>query len=276
MDPHRQTATSPRSMVSGLLRHRQLILQMARREVEYRYKGSIFGLAWSFITPITLLFIYTFVFSIVFKARWGAQEVSGDADFALVLFIGLILHALISDIINRAPTLIVSNSNYVTKVVFPLEIIPVTTTLTALFHAVVSICVLLIAFFFVNGFINWTVIFIIPILMPFLMMALGFAWFLSALGVFLRDIGQAVGILTTVMLFMAPVFYPISAVPEQFHTFILANPLTFIVNQAREVIIFGAMPNLSGFGVYTIISLLISFSGYYFFQYTRKGFADVI
>ena len=247
---------------------------MMRREVVGRYKGSVMGLAWSFFNPVFMLIVYTFVFSVIFKSRWGVDE--SRTLFAVVLFVGLIVLNLFSEVVNRAPSLILSNVNYVKKVVFPLEILPVVAIGAALFHALISLGVLLLAFMLFNGFVHWTVIFVPLILLPLIILTLGVSWLLAAIGVFLRDIGQTIAILTTVLMFLSPVFYPVTAVPEGFRPFIMANPLTFIIEQAREVLIWGRLPDWFGLGLYTIIVSIIAWLGYALFQKMRKGFADVL
>ena len=276
MNPHANQPTSLLSLGKSLLQHRELILQMTKREVVGRYKGSALGLLWSFVNPVLMLAVYTFVFSVVFKAKWGVGGEEGNVEFAVVLFVGLIVHSLFAEVINRAPTLILSNVNYVKKVVFPLEILPVISMGAALFHGFVSLGVLLGAFVLLNGFLHWTVLLVPLVLLPLIFVTLGFAWLLASLGVYLRDVGQTIGIITTVMLFLAPVFYPMSALPEKYHVFILVNPLTFIIEQARQVLIFGQTPNWSGLAVYTAVSLIMVWVGYWWFQKTRKGFADVL
>ena len=276
MNPHAPHPTSPASLGKSLWLHRQLIKQMAWREVVGRYKGSIMGLLWSFITPVLMLAVYTFVFSVVFKARWGAGGEESKVTFALILFVGLIMHGLLAEVLTRAPSLILGNVNYVKKVVFPLEILPVISLAAALFHSMVSLVVLLLAFVAVNGYLPWTIVLIPIVLLPLAILVLGFGWMLAALGVFIRDIGQAMGIITTIMLFTSTVFFPLSALPEKYHPFILANPLTFIIEQSRKVLLFGDLPNWSGLGVYMLIATVVAWAGYGWFQQIRKGFADVL
>ena len=249
---------------------------MAWREVVGRYKGSMFGLAWSFFNPLMMLAVYTFVFSVVFKARWGIEVSEGKTDFALVLFVGLIIHSLFAEVLNRAPTLVLSNVNYVKKVVFPLEVLTFVSLSAALFHAAISFLVLLVAFVVLNGLPSWTVIYTPATLLPLLPLTLGFGWLLASLGVYLRDIGQLIGITNMALLFLAPVFYPLTALPEAYQSVLYINPLTYPIEQTRAVIIFGDMPNWVGLGVYSIISVLICWIGFWWFQRTRKGFADVL
>ena len=276
-NPHSAQPTSLIRLGQSLWRNRQLILQMTRREVVGRYKGSTMGLAWSFLNPVFMLVVYTFVFSEIFKSRWG--EAGGDeskTQFAVLLFVGMIVFSLFSEVLNRAPVLILSNVNYVKKVVFPLEILPVISLGAALFHSLVSVGVLLVAFVVFNGYLHWTVIYTPLVLLPLVFLALGLSWTLASLGVFLRDVGQTIGIMTSVLMFVSPVFYPVSAVPERFRPFIMANPLTFIIEQAREVLIWGRAPDWAGLGTYTLAAIAVAWAGYAWFQKTRKGFADVL
>jgi len=276
MNPHAQHPASPRKLLTSFWRNRQLIWQMSRREVVGRYRGSVLGLAWSFFNPVLMLIVYTFVFSVIFKARWGVGGDESKTQFAVVLFVGMIVNGLLSDVLNRAPGLILSNVNYVKKVVFPLEILPVVSMGAALFHSLISLGVLLIAFVIFNGYLHWTTIFVPLVLLPLVILALGLSWILASLGVFLRDVAQTIGIVTMVMMFLAPVFYPVTSVPEKFRSWLLVNPLTFIIEQAREVLIWGHFPNWLGLGLYTLIAAAVAWAGYAWFQKTRKGFADVV
>ncbi|HEY1684382.1 MAG TPA: ABC transporter permease [Tepidisphaeraceae bacterium] len=268
---------SPASLSSSIWRNRQLIAQLTRREVESRYKGSVLGVAWSFFTPVFMLAVYTFVFSEIFQSRWGGSGGNGSrTQFALILFVGMITLNLFNEVLNRAPGLVIANVNYVKKVIFPLEILPVVATASALFNALISLAVLLTAFAAFNFYVNWTAIFIFPILLPLVILTLGLAWFLAALGVFLRDVGQTIVIVTMTLMFLSPIFYPLDAVPARFRIYVLANPLTFIIGQARDVLIWGVMPDWVGLGEYTIFACVVACAGYAWFQHMRRGFADVL
>lgn len=276
MNPHTEPQTSPQSLLGSLWGNRRLIRQMIRREVIGRYHGSIFGLGWSFLNPIFMLALYTFVFSVVFKARWGVDGDESKTVFAVVLYVGLICHLMFSEVVLRAPTLIQINVNYVKKVVFPLEILPVVTMGSAIFHSMASLIVLLLMFVLINGFVYWTALLAPLVLLPLVFVALGFSWFLASMGTYLRDVGHTVGIVTTALLFFSPVFYPLSFLPEKYHVYLMMNPLTFIIEQARKVLIFGQLPDWGGLAIYTIVSCLVAWAGYWWFQRTRKGFADVL
>jgi len=276
VNPHTAHSISLISLLGSLWRNRSLVAVLVKREVVGRYKGSVLGISWSLLNPLLMLIIYTFVFSVVFKARWGVNTGESKTQFAIVLFVGMIVHGLFSEVINRAPALITSNVNFVKKVVFPLDILPSVAIGAALFHSLVSLGVLLVAFVVFNGYLNWTAIFIPLVLLPLIILTLGVAWMLASLGVFLRDLGQTTGIITTILLFFSPIFYPVTALPVRLRPWIMVNPLTFIIEQAREVLIWGHLPDWTGLGIYSLVALGVAWAGYAWFQKTRKGFADVL
>lgn len=275
MNPHRPQPISLLALWHSIWGNRALIAQMVRREVVGRYKGSAMGLLWSFLNPLLMLVVYTFVFTNIFKARWGAGDQT-PTQFAVVLFAGLVVHGLFAEVLNRAPQLILSNVSYVKKVIFPLEILAVICTGAALFHGLVSFLVLLAAFAVFNGYIHWTAVFAPLVFLPLVLLATGCAWILSALGVFIRDVGQVVGVFTSMLLFLSPVFFPLTAVPRMVQGWILLNPLTFIIEQAREVVVWGHYPDWAGLSLYLLGATAVAWFGYFCFQKSRKGFADVL
>lgn len=276
MNPHVEPSTSPAGLLRVLYRNRDLTIRLVRRDIAGRYRGSVLGLTWSFFHPLLMLAVYTFVFSTVFNARWAPDGGETTTQFAVVLFVGMMVHGLMAEVLNRAPTQILANVNYVKKVVFPLEILPVVSMGAALFHALISLAVLLAVFMALNGYIHWTSVLIPLVLLPLVVLTLGLAWGLASLGVFLRDVGQTIGIVTTVLLFLAPVFYPVTALPPELRPLIMANPLTFIIEQARDVLIWGRVPDWGGLAMYTLAAVFVAWGGYAWFQKTRKGFADVL
>lgn len=261
--------------ISSLGQNRALIQQMIKREVVGRYRGSMLGIVWSFFNPVFMLAVYTFVFSVVFQARWGGG--TGDkSEFAILIFSGMIVHSLFGECVNRAPGLILSNVNYVKKVVFPLHILPIVALGAALFHTLISYAVLLLFYLLTQAHLNWTVVYLPLVILPYLLLILGISWFLAATGVYLRDVGQTTGILVTVLMFLSPVFYPITALPEEYRLLLHLNPLTFIIEQTREVLIWGHAPDWAGLGLYLLAGTFIAWAGLFWFQKTRKGFADVL
>jgi lipopolysaccharide transport system permease protein len=267
---------SPKEMVSSLFCNRSLITTLVKREIVGRYRGSVMGMAWSFFNPLLMLVIYTFVFTVAFKARWGVGDEESKTEFAIILFAGLIVHGLFAECINRAPGLILSNVNYVKKVVFPLEILPWVAFGSALFHATVSLVVLLLVQLIISQQIPWTAVLFPFILVPLMFATMGFAWFLSAFGVYVRDIGQITGVFTTVLLFVSGVFYPINALPVPYQGWLQLNPLVFIIEEGRNALIFGQLPDMRQWAIMLVAGMLIAGAGFTCFQKMRKGFADVI
>ncbi|MBC7126082.1 MAG: ABC transporter permease [Bacteroidales bacterium] len=271
----RSFPATPKEMVASLWRHRQLIYASAKREVLGRYRGSALGLLWSFFNPLFMLTVYTFVFSVVFQARWGSGTGS-KTEFALLLFAGLIIFNLFSECFMRAPSIILSNPNYVKKVVFPLEILPFVVLLSALYHALISLGVWFIAYTVLFGVPYKTIFFLPLIILPFCFFIMGISWILASLGVFLRDVSQFIAILTTVLLFLSPIFYPATALPEFYRNFIYLNPLTTVIEQTRGTLFWGEMPNFIITLCYWLATALFAWIGFAWFQKTRKGFADVL
>jgi lipopolysaccharide transport system permease protein len=276
MNPHVSPRISLIYLLQNVWRYRDLIIQMTRRDVIGRYKGSYIGIIWSFLNPLLMLVLYTLVFSVVFKARWDTVETGDKVQYAILLFMGMIVHSLFSETLLRAPTLILNNVNYVKKIVFPLEIFPIVAMGNSIFHSVISLLILLAALLLHNGFLPWTSIFLPFVLFPLIVFSLGVAWSLASLGVFLRDVAQPIGIVITALLFASPIFYPLTALPEDLRPWMMLNPLTFIIEQARVVLIYGDTPNYFGMLIYFIISIIVSLTGYAWFQKTRKGFANVL
>jgi lipopolysaccharide transport system permease protein len=259
-----------------LWRYRSLIIQLVRRDVIGRYRGSLLGLVWSLFNPLFSLAVYTFAFGVVFKAKWPGARTDNLLEFSVMLFAGLIVFAVFSECITRAPGIVLANPNFVKKVIFPLEILPVVVLGSALFQAAASLVILLLGVALVYGTISWTFILFPLVLAPLALLCLGLGWTLASLGVFIRDIGQAVGIVVSALLFLSPIFFPLSALPARIQPWIALNPLSFPVEQARDVLVGGSMPNWGGLLIYTFATLVFAGFGYWWFERTKRGFADVI
>ena len=263
-------------MLGSFWRHRSLIKTLRQREVLGRYRGSMLGILWSFFTPLVMLTVYTFVFSVVFKARWGTGEGQSKVEFALLLFAGLLIFNMFAECIGRAPQLILGNVNYVKKVVFPLEVLAWVSLAGALFHLVISLVVWLLVHGLFIGAPPLTFLWAPMILLPFALFVLGLSWYLSSLSVYLRDIAQFIGPLVTMLMFLSPIFYPASALPEAFQQLFYLNPFTPALESMRDVLYQGNSPNLIYLAGYTLAALAFAWSGFVCFQKTRKGFADVL
>ncbi len=267
-------------VVASLIGQRYLIRQLTGREIAARYRGSAFGVLWSLLQPLLMLAIYSFVFTVIFRARWPElaedQGPESQGGFAVVLFAGLITHGFLGDCLARAPRLITDNANFVKRLIFPLEVLPWTVVASALVHMIVSLMVLLAFALIAFGTIPWTAIFLPLILVPYAILVVGLVWLISAVGVFIEDIGQVIGICVTALLFLAPVFYPLSAVPEALQGVIYLNPITLIVSELRAILIWGELPNIVGLLTYAVVAFAIAWLGYYVFQRLRRAFADVL
>ncbi|HEV2679358.1 MAG TPA: ABC transporter permease [Rhodanobacter sp.] len=257
------------------IRHRSLIVELTRREVHVRYRGANFGLLWALISPFLMLAVYTLAFGSILKSRWP-QPADGVHDFALILFVGLIIHGFLAECISRSPTLVVHNPSYVKRVIFPLEILPWPMVLSALFHLLTN----LIAFFVLETVLDrqfvWQVVLFPLTVAPLVILALGLSWWLSALGVYFRDIGQVTSVLVTALLFTSTAIMPITSVSPSFRRLFELNPLSFIIDQSREVALWGHQPDWIGLGLYALGALMFTYIGYVVFMTGRRGFADVL
>lgn len=271
-----RSSISLKALAASGWKQRELLYQMTKREVLGRYRGSALGVVWSFAHPVLMLIVYTFVFSTVFTTRWPGTATDTKLDFAIILFAGMIVFGIFSECIQRAPGIIVNQPNFVKKVVFPLEIMAWTSLGAALFHAGISLCVLTVLILFVKGGLPWTAVFLPVVLVPLLCLTLGLTWFFSALGVYVRDVNQMLGVALTAIMFLSPLFYPSSALPADLRWLTAVNPIAFSIEQTRDVLIFGNMPDWRSLAMYTVVAALTMWLGFAWFQKTRRGFADVL
>lgn len=267
---------SPVALWRAVWGNRLLIRRLAARELAARYRGSLLGAAWMAVNPLLMLAVYTFVFTVVFKARWGTTPGGSSAEFALFLFSGMILYSVFADVVTRAPTLMLENVSYIKKVVFPLEILPVVALTTALANAAVSFAILLAFQAVVTGAPPPTLAAAPLVLLPLCLLTAGLGWFLASLGVFLRDVRQMVGVLVTILMFMSPIFYPIDMIPAEFRGILHLNPLTAVLEQSKDVLFRGRLPALSEWAALMAASAVVCWLGFAWFVKTRKGFADVV
>jgi lipopolysaccharide transport system permease protein len=272
----RPLPTQPAQICTSLFHHRSLILTLVKRDVLGRYRGSILGLLWSLLHPLVMLGLYWFVFGVVFKSRWSSDGASQEPHFALALFAGLLIFNIFAECVNRAPSLITSNVNYVKKVIFPLEILPCVALLSALFHAAVSLVILCFAHLVINQAIPWTVLLAPILIVPLCLFSLGLGWLLSSLGVYLRDIGQLTGVFTTILLFLSAIFFPLSSLPPSYASILSLNPLVYIIEASRSLLVTGVIPSLGSWVVVTVCGFIVAQIGFVWFQKSRKGFADVL
>jgi lipopolysaccharide transport system permease protein len=264
------------SFLSLPFRQWSLIHRLTSREITSRFKGTLFGSIWLLLTPIIMLAIYTFVFTYVFQARWNVTGTGADTNFVLILFIGLILHSFLTDCLNAAPSMILQNTSYVKKVVFPLEILPLVKLFSNLIILAISFIVWMALFVYLDLSFSWNMLLFPIIVLPLGFVALSFMWLFSSLGVYLRDLTQITGLISTILLFLSPIFFPLERLPESIRPLIYLNPLTLIVEESRKVLLFGSEPSWIFLGVYTMISFTFAWLSFIWFQKTKRGFADVL
>lgn len=262
-------------IVSVFGSNRSLAYELTQREILGRYRGASFGMVWSLISPFLMLLVYTLAFGFIMKGRWPGSTGS-TTDFALILFAGLATHGFFAECFTRAPQLIIGNANYVKRVVFPLDILVWSMTFSALFHLAMNMLVLLLLYLCVKGGIHATALLLPLVVLPLVILTIGVGWITAALGVYLRDIGQIAGVIATAMLFLSSAIIPLESVPDSYRILFEINPLTFIINQVREVVIWGRLPDWSGLGLYTLIACAVAIIGYRIFNKLRVGFADVL
>lgn len=256
-------------------RNRELIFNLTERQLLGRYQGSIFSAFWPFLIPVVMLSIYTFIFSEVFKARWELSS-NSRVEFALILYLGLIIFNIFSDCVSSAPNLIVSHANYVNRVIFPLEILPIITLGVALFNALISLSLWCIVHIVFIGLPPPTIIFLPIVIFPLILFSLGMCWILAAMGVYIRDISQIIGILIPALLFLSPIFYPVNSIPLQYQFLFKLNPLTPTIEQMRNIMMWSISPDFELQFYYLTAAFLLAWFGFYVFQRLRRGFADVL
>jgi lipopolysaccharide transport system permease protein len=233
------------------------------------------GIWWSLITPLAMLFVFTFVFGKIFQARWHGGEENMVA-FGLNLYAGLIVFWFFAELVSKAPTLISSQPNLVKKVVFPLEILSLVSLFSALFHFMINLCILCIAVLLYKGGLSWSILGVGVIILAFLPLLLGLSWMLSALGVYIKDIAGVIGIAMNMLMFLSPVFYPLEAVPQKFRWFFELNPITSIIEWVRASVMVGEFVSLGGVLIYGVVSLVVMYFGYRVFFALKGGFGDVL
>lgn len=263
-----------RGGLRSLVVNRQLLRSIVVRDIQTRYRGTTLGFLWVLAYPLMMLAVYTFVFGGVFGARWGNKGSMGE--FVLMLYCGLIVYGLFSETLTRSPGAVVSNPGYVKKVVFPLELLPVSHLVSSLLNVVIGLALLSLALIAQQQYIPITALLAPLVLAPLLLMTAGLAWFLAAIGVFFRDVGQIIGVAMSLLLFLSPIFYPASSAPVLAKALLNVNPLTYPIEELRGIFLLGVIPSWIHLMVYALFSALMAVCGLWIFQRTRPAFADVV
>jgi len=255
---------------------RELFIQFTKRNIKVRYQGTMLGLVWTMVTPLLLLAVYTFVFSVVFKAKWGGYIGDSKAAFALLMLCGMSVYSIFSESVNSSASVITRNPNYVKKVIFPLEILPLSAVLSSLFFGLIWFLILLVSTGLLLNKVCFTAICLPILLIPLVLLSLGFSWFVASMGVYFRDLSQIVEVVLRVLFYMTPIFYSLEMIPERYRPFLMLNPLTIIIEEIRGVLIFNQWPDWGVISLLTVISIIVCQLGYAWFMKTKRGFADVI
>lgn len=268
-------SVNPIKLIRNYWHNKMLIKQLVKREIYGKFQGTYLGFIWVALEPLLMLVVYTFVFRVIFNRQWSSENES-TLEFSTILFSGLLIFNFFRETVNSAPRLILKNANYVKKVVFPLEVLPLVSVLTGLYHLCVSVIILMVINIAVYDHINVAFLYGPIILLPYIITVFGISLFLASTGVFLRDIAQIIGMVVMTTLFLSAIFYPIESVPEKYQIWFYFNPVAFTVDQFRRAIVWGHAPEWSWLALYYPVSIVVSWFGLLWFQKTRKGFADVL
>jgi lipopolysaccharide transport system permease protein len=266
---------NPLAPLALIVRYRELVFPLTGRRISARYRGSLLGMLWAVLNPLLMLGIYTFIFSVVFQSKWGLDR--GDRnEFALFLFSGLILYSVFSGCLNEAPSLLLNNKLYIKQLVFPTEVLAWVSVLSGLFDLVINFVILMVFHAVVLGTPALTLLYFPLIVLPVVLITLGSIWFVASIGIYLRDLGHIVGLVTTALLFLSPIFYPASAVPERFQAYYTLNPFAHILEMSKGALFYGQAPEPALLGACLAGSWAFSWLGYLWFMRAKKGFADVV
>ncbi len=254
--------------------HAGLIRQFAAREFDTRYRQSLLGSLWAVLTPLLMLGVYTFVFRSVFKLRWPAGSDS-NLGFALRVYAGLAVFNFFAECVNRAPRLVLDQPHLVKKVVFPLEVLPWVSAASAFVNLAIALALLLL-FGLADGGPHLSVLALPLVWLPLLPLCLGLGWLLAAVGTYVKDVGQVLGLLVSLLMFLSPIFFPVEALPAAVQPWLALNPLALPITQTRQVLLDGLWPAWGPWGLQLLASCAIAWLGAAFFKAARGGFADVV
>lgn len=257
-------------------RNRTLLWQLTKRNIVARYRGSMLGVFWGLVQPLMMLCIYTFVFSVVFEARWGVNIEKFKGAFAIIMFCGMALYSIFAECVSCSCGLIIGNPNFVKKVIFPLEILPLAQCISSLILGLEWFVLLFLGVIFIYGDLNYTMLLLPIILIPLFLFSLGISYFVASLSVYVRDTAYIVQVILQMLFFMTPIVYPIMAVPEKYRWLLETNPLTVLIEQCRKIFLYGIMPDWLFLGNAALVSLIILHLGFIWFFKTKKGFSDVL
>lgn len=267
---------APFAFVSDLWRHRELLWQFTLRNVALRHKGSHLGLIWSVLNPLLMLALYVSVFGFIFKGKFNTNTPESHMDYGLAMFLSLTLFQLFAEVLGVAPSVIITNPNFVKKVVFPLEILPAANVGASLFHSLLSMGLVLIGVVTVGPGFSWGILWLPVILLPLLLLLLGIAWFVSAIGVFFRDVSQVIGFITIALMYASAVFFPSTILPPAAWAIMRFNPLLLAIEMARGAVMWHQPVNLTHLGYLSLVGFAACVIGHWCFRRISPAFADVL
>lgn len=272
----RTLGIGPLAPMFALFKNWNLLKRVTTQELATRYRESFLGPFWALLVPLAQLAVFTFIFGSVLKSRWPGVN-HATLDFPLNLFCGIIIYTMLAETLTRSATIMVDNVTYIKRVVFPVEILPVSAVVVSAVNFLAAFILLVIFFAFSRLEIPLVAILMMPVILaPFFVMLAGLAWLIAATGVYLRDIRHAIGPVMSLMMFLSPVLFPIASIPEQYRIFIYLNPVAVPVEQMRLVLMQGGWPDFYVVGIYALISWVIAWGGHAWFSILRRGFADVV
>jgi lipopolysaccharide transport system permease protein len=254
-------------------RHHYLIAQLVRRDVLLKYRGSFLGITWSFLYPLLLLATFTLVFGSVIGSKWGTR--GSGVDLALFIYCGLLVFTPFAEVAGTTPRLLQSYQAYVKKIIFPTEILPLVSVLSATVHGLVNLAILVLVAVFA-GHMHIMLLLVPLVLLPAWLFILGMAWFLAAVGAYVRDLIHVMPVLIQLTMFLSPVFYPVEAAPALLRQVHLVNPLAMAMQDTRRAVLEGLSPQWGIWFAMLVIGLAVAILGYKFFQHRKEEFADVL
>ncbi len=263
-----------RPLLKLLTEHRDLIRSMVQRELSSRYKGSLMGIGWAIISPAVMIVIFTIIFSGIFGARFG--NTGGHLSFAVYLFCGLLPWIAFSEGVQRSTNAMIENINLVKRVVFPVEALPVNIALAAIVTQLLGTIVLLVAYLVLEQKFHFTIFWLPVLLLIQLVVTLGLGWLMASLGVFIRDMPQINQLALMAWMYLTPIFFPENLVPQNYQALIRWNPIAPLIRSYRNILLEGKMPDWSGLSFTFIFAVICFVFGYWWFQRTKKAFADVL
>lgn len=261
--------------IARTLELNRLAFELARRDVVGRYKGSLFGMLWAVLQPLVMLGVYTIFFTQVFKAKWGGDD-TGTGTYAIALFVGIVVHGVVAESMSRGSACILSNPGYVKKIVFPIQVLPWSIVLGAMFNALIGILITVVMWALLGHGVSSGIWMWLFLLVPIALVSASVAFLAAALNVYFRDVGQIIGLLITALLFTSPVFFRADQVQGKLRVFLNLNPLTYLIEESRNLLLFDGALSVGRYAAFCLLATIFMLAVKWFFSRISSGFADVL